>query len=188
MLALMTGACSREAPPDDGVRASAAGAGVESSEAASRERELAVAIRTALGGDWDVRYFDAAVDLNGDGRQESVVMVAGPMVCGTGGCPVMVFTPAPAGYRLVTQVSVAQPPVRVSPRISHGWRSLVVGVHGGGIMQAYGAELPFDGSSYPSNATVPPAVPAAGLEGVEVLIPEFGSYTDGKPLPAAPAN
>jgi hypothetical protein len=134
MLALMLGACSREAPPDNGARTAAAAAGAASSVAASSEGELAVAIRTALGGDWDARYFDAAVDLNGDGRQESVVMVAGPMVCGTGGCPVMVLTPAPAGYRLVTQVSVAQPPVRVSPRISHGWRSLVVSVRGGGIV------------------------------------------------------
>ena len=144
---------------------------------------LEPAIREALGGDWEAHYFDAAVDLDEDGRPEAVALVAGPRVCGTGGCPVFVFTPLADGYRLVASISVAQPPVRLSPRRSHGWRNLVVGIGGGGLA-AGNAELAFDGTSYPGNPTVPPALPAPDLEGTEVLIPEFASYRDGKPVAA----
>ena len=139
------------------------------------------AIRATLGGDGEARYFDAAVDLDGDGQPESVAYVAGPMVCGTGGCPLLVFATGAEGYRLVSSISVVQPPVRVSPRSSHGWRNLIVGIGGGGIA-AGDAELEFDGTSYASNPTVPPATAAQDLEGSEVLIPGFESYLEGKEI------
>src|SRR5690606_6954222 len=110
-------------------------------------------------------------------------LVAGPMVCGTGGCPVFVFASGPDGYRLVSRLSVVQTPIRLAPRSSQGWRNLVVGIGGGGLA-AGNAELKFDGTAYPLNPTVPPAEPVTDLEGSEVLIPEFGSYTEGKPVPA----
>ncbi len=147
--------------------------------------DVAAALREALGGDWEGRYFDAAIDLNGDGQHEVVAYPAGPMICGTGGCPLFVFTPAPDGYRLVARVSVVQPPIRVSPGSTNGWRNLVVGIGGGGI-PAGDSELKFDGSSYPPNATVEPAEPVTDLEGAEILIAQFESYLDGKPLPAGP--
>jgi hypothetical protein len=185
---LLLAACAGEAPLETSARAKPSSASAAGPAAPPADAQLAAAIRKALGGDWEARYFDAAVDLQGDGRQEAVVMVAGPMVCGTGGCPVMVFAPAPGGYRLVTQISVAHPPVQVAPRRAHGWRNLIVRVYGGGVMKAYDAELAFDGSSYPTNPTVPPALPATSLTGVELLIPEFETYRDGKPLPAEPAR
>lgn len=145
--------------------------------------ELGQAARSALDGDWEAHYFDARVDLNGDGTPEAVVYAAGPMVCGTGGCPVFVFAPGPDGYRLVSRLSVVRPPVRLSPRSSHGWRNLVVGIGGGGLA-AGNAELRFDGKAYPTNPTVAPAEPVTDLTDSEVLIPEFGSYTEGKTVPA----
>lgn len=57
---------------------------------------------------------------------------------------------------------------------------------GGG--KAGNAELEFDGTSDPSNPTVPPAAPAADLAGTQVLIPQFESYTEGQPVPAMPAD
>lgn len=146
------------------------------------DSEVGAAVRAALGGDWDARYFDATVDLDGDGQQEIVVYAAGPMICGTGGCTVFVFTPGADGLRLVSAISVAQPPVRLSPRSSHGWRNLIVGIAGGGI-PAGAVELEFDGTSYASNPTVAPAKPVVNLDDATVLIPEFGSYTEGKPVP-----
>ncbi len=160
------------APADSGVR-----------EVAAASNELGPTVRSALDGAWEAYYFDARLDLNGDGLPESVVYVAGPMVCGTGGCPVFVFAAGPGGYRLVSHLSVVQPPVRLAPRSSQGWRNLVVGVGGGGLA-AGNAELKFDGKGYPTNPTVPPAEPVTDLAGTEVLIPEFGSYTEGKPVPA----
>jgi hypothetical protein len=106
------------------------------------------------------------------------------MVCGTGGCSIFLFTPAADGYRLVSQISVARLPIRVSPRNTLGWRNLVVGIGGGGL-EAGNAELKFDGRSYPLNPTVPPAEPAPSLEGTVVLMPAFESYRDGRPVPAA---
>ena len=151
---------------------------------AATDDGLGPAIRQALGGPWEARYFEASVDLNGDGRPEVVTLVAGPRVCGTGGCPLFVFARESAGYRLIARVSVVRPPVRLSPRSSHGWRNLVVGVGGGG-MPAGDAELGFDGKRYPGNATVAPARPLPDLEGTEILIPHFQSYRNGKPVAGA---
>lgn len=134
-----------------------------------------------LGG--ELRYFDATTDLDGDGRAEIVVYVYGPMLCGTGGCDTLVFTPDASGYRLVTSITVSRPPIRVASRATNGWQNLQVHVSGGGIVEGYDAELKFDGTSYPSNPTVPPAEPAADTDGSEVLIPEFESFTDGTPVP-----
>jgi hypothetical protein len=158
-------------------------ADVAATDAIAAGDVLGQAIRAALAGDYEAHYFDAATDLNGDGTPEVIAYVAGPMVCGSGGCSVLVFATAADGYRLVSRITVAQPPVRVAPRSSRGWRNLVVGVGGGG-MAAGNAELQFDGTSYATNPTVPPAEPVADLAGSEVLIPEFASYKDGKPVPA----
>ena len=145
------------------------------------EADATAAIRETLGGDWNARYFEARVDLNGDGRDEFVALVAGPMLCGTGGCPVFVLTPQDTQYRVVSRLSVVQPPVRVSPRSSNGWRNLVVGIGGGGLPSG-NAELRYDGTSYPLNPTVAPAERTQDLAGTEILIPGFENYLDGKRL------
>ncbi len=132
----------------------------------------------------EVRYFDSATDLNGDGQPEVVVHVAGPMVCGTGGCPTLVFTPGAKGYVLVADISITRPPVQVSSRSANGWRNLLVHVSGGGIAEGYVAELQFDGTTYPANPTVPPARRAPDTIGAETLIPDFERFTDGKLVPA----
>ena len=140
----------------------------------------------ALYGEFggEVRYFDGAADLNGDGRPEIVVHVAGPTVCGTGGCPTLVFTPGTGGYVLVTTISITRPPIQLSSRSANGWRNLLVHVSGGGIVEGYVAELRFDGTTYPANPTVPPAERAPDTIGAETLIPDFESFTDGKLIPA----
>lgn len=146
--------------------------------------DIGSAIRKALEGDWEAHYFVAAVDLNGDGRKEVVAYVAGPMVCGTGGCTTFVFTPpGPEGYRLVSRISVVQTPVLVSSSSTQGWRNLVVRIGGGGIASG-NSELKFDGKSYPMNPTVLPAERVSDIAGAEVLIPEFRSYKDGTEVPA----
>ena len=130
-------------------------------------------------------YFHAATDLNGDGRDEIVAHVVGPMVCGTGGCDTLVFTASadPAGgYREVARVSVSRPPVQAAQTSVNGWRNLLVRVAGGGLAESYDAELSFDGDRYPDNPTVPPARRAADAPAAEMLIPAFESMTDGTPL------
>ena len=177
-LGLLLG-CGGKAPPAQ------APAAESSSGPQLTAADLSAAIRAAAGTDvGDARYFDAAFDLDGDGTAEQVVYLAGPMMCGTGGCPLYVFTPGADGYRLVSRLSVVQLPVRVSPRSSQGWRNLVVHVAGGGVPSA-DVELEFDGTTYPSNPTVEPARRMTDLAGTEVLIEEFDTYTEGNELVTA---
>ena len=60
-------------------------------------------------------------------------------------------------YKVLTKVSITRPPIRVLAKSSNGWRSLGVWVQGGGIQPGYEAELEFDGKTYPSNPSTPPA-------------------------------
>jgi hypothetical protein len=183
MTVLALAACGGGKQPAPAEQPATAPADTATRDVTAAHDALGQAIRAALEGAFEAHYFDAVADLNGDGTPEAIAYVAGPMVCGTGGCPVLVFATAADGYRLVSRVSVVQPPVSLAPRSSQGWRNLVVGVGGGG-MAAGNAELKFDGTSYPANPTVPPAEPVADLAGSEVLIAEFASYKDGKPVPA----
>jgi uncharacterized protein len=146
--------------------------------------EVAHAIRQAYG-DGEIGTFDAAVDLSGDGKPEIVVYVVGPMVCGTGGCNLLVFTPTQTGSRRVADISVVRPPIRASSATSSGWRNLVVHVSGGGARDA-DVELAFDGRSYPANPTVRgPRVRPAQLAGAQMLIDDFRSMDEGRLLGAA---
>ncbi len=129
----------------------------------------------------DVYIFRGATDLNDDSQDEVVVHVVSPMLCGTGGCNTLVLTPEGSGYRVVADISVTRPPIRVSPRATNGWRNLIVHVSGGGV-EAHNAELEFDGTTYPSNPTVESVKPAPDTEGAEVLIPVFETLTDGTRL------
>ncbi len=137
--------------------------------------------RLPLPDDETTRYFDAWVDLNGDGKQEVIVYIISRRSCGSGGCPTLVLANEGSSYRVVTRITITRPPIRVLPTVSHGWRNLTVQVRGGGIQEPYEAELRFDGVSYPTNpSSVQPV--ARGVSG-EILLPESANYiTNGKPL------
>ena len=130
----------------------------------------------------DVRYLDASIDLNDDGRSELVVHVVGKAACGSGGCQTLIFTPAGSGHRLVSSISVTSPPIKASSTRTAGWRNLIVRVSGGGA-KARDVELLSDGKSYTTNPTVvgPQVGPAA--PGGDLLIKEFASPNEAKPLP-----
>ena len=129
------------------------------------------------------RYLAGRADLNGDGRPELLVHVVGPMACGTGGCPTMVFTQGPDGaHTLVSTISVSRPPIRVSPRSSGGWRNLIVEVGGGGGRSGH-AELTHGGKGYQQNPTVAPARTHHGPDRAETVIGEFASFDEATPLP-----
>lgn len=147
--------------------------------------DVQAVIREQFGSpDAETRYLDRAIDLNGDGTREIVVHVVGPMACGTGGCPTMVFTPAASGYRLVSTISVTNTPIGVATTTTQGWRNLIVRVRGGG-MRARDVELRFDGRSYPSNPTVPgPRVETTTAPQAQVVIAALASFDDAKLLPS----
>jgi len=155
--------------------AAVAGAGLPADVRAAIRKEYA-------SPDTETRYVDGAVDLDADGKPEILVHVVGPIACGTGGCPTLVFTPEGAGYRLVTDISLTNPPIRASQVRTSGWRNLVVHVGGGGAKPG-DVELSFDGKTYPDNPTVAGAhVKPSAAGGAQVVIEEFASFEATKPL------
>jgi len=93
----------------------------------------------------------------------------------------LVLSSQDSDYRIISEVSITRPPIRVLNTRTNGWHDLGVVVQGGGILNAYESKLSFDGTSYPDNPTVPPAQPlkhtAAGkvvISGTEDAVPLFG--------------
>ncbi len=154
-------------------------AGVESKTNTTLERALR---EWKTEGAEDIRYIPSFADLNGDGKPEAIVYIYGATECGTGGCPTLILTPSEDGYKLVSEIVLTRPPIRVSPRKSHGWHNLVVFVAGGGIQQGYNAELEFNGKSYPDNPTVTPAKRVTDRVWGRIVIPWNISARDGIPL------
>ena len=122
------------------------------------------------------RYTVALADLDGDKRPEALVYAMATSdgggqadLCGSGGCDLYVLAVTPTGYREIADISLARPPVRVLPTTTNGWRDLGVMVAGGGITNGYEARLRFDGHSYPTNPTAPPAVHLKTMVGKVVI-------------------
>ena len=112
-------------------------------------------------------YQVAATDLDGDNIDELLVYLTSS--CGNGGCNLLILTPRGNSYRVVTNATIVKLPVRVLDTRSNGWRNLTVWVQGGGILEGYEAELPYDGDSYPSNPSMPPARKLQGTVSGEIL-------------------
>jgi hypothetical protein len=132
--------------------------------------------------DGDIRYFLKWFDLNGDDTPEAIVHVAGPQVCGTGGCDTHIFARDGNGYKLISTIGLSRPRIIASPVRSRGWRNLIVFVAGGGVLSGHYAELRFNGKTYPDNPTVKPAKRISGKPRGTVLIEDFKFYTEGKLL------
>lgn len=147
------------------------------------ERRLVAAIRQLYSEDvGEARYFLSWFDLNGDGISEAIVHVAGPYVCGTGGCDTHIFAQVRGSYELVSTIDLSRPLIVASQRRTHKWRNLIVYVAGGGILPGYYVELKFDGRGYPENPTVGPAKRVRGQPRGTVLIKRYREYTQGRPL------
>jgi hypothetical protein len=132
-----------------------------------------------LDDDKTTRYFDALIDLDGDGKKEAIVYLVGRTRCGSGGCPTLVLVRTGVSWKILKYITITRPPIRVLSSTSHGWHDISVLVSGGGILDPYEAELRFDGKGYPGNPSVPPARRLIGRVPGEVVIP---SIEGGTPL------
>jgi hypothetical protein len=126
--------------------------------------------RLSVPEDKTAGYFDAFVDLNGDGKPEAIVYITGQSWCGSGGCTLLILTPEGSSYKVVTKIPITRLPVRVLTKASNGWRNLGVWVQGGGIQPGYEAELRFDGKTYPRNPSTNAARRLVGRVTGEVVI------------------
>ena len=142
---------------------------------AASQQSLEVFLRNYLkvplpGNDQATTYDSAFVDLNGDKTQEAVVYVTGGGWCGSGGCLTLILRSVGSSYRVVGNVPITRPPIRVLQTTKNGWCDLSVWVRGGGVLPGYEAILPFNGTKYPSNPSMAPARRMRGALAGEVLI------------------
>jgi hypothetical protein len=147
-------------------------ASAEPAASAAAPADNATRARNALAeflAERDIRevpeHRDAFVDLDGDGRDDLLMLLDDPNWCGSGGCTLLVFHNQPDGFRLVTETSVTRPPIAVSNQRHSGWHDLLVNVGGGGLESGTVA-LQHDGTGYPPDPSVmailaPDAVPSA---------------------------
>jgi WD40 repeat protein len=77
------------------------------------------------GEEWTVKYAYGKSDLNGDGKPEALVYVYGPMICGSGGCSILIASPTGAGYKIVGSTNLVSTPIIVTDQTTRGWRNLV---------------------------------------------------------------
>jgi hypothetical protein len=145
----------------------------------SRDEESVRKYLQSRDNDKSTHYSLAFRDLNGDGVPEAIVYLIGKQWCGSGGCNLLVFQKSGASWKLITKMTITNPPIRMIDTKTNGWHNLGVWVQGGGIQPGYEAELRFNGRSYPKNPSVPPARRAAKSLSGQVLI---GSIENPKPL------
>ncbi len=127
----------------------------ENGQRASAEASLRASLQNYVSNRWgrpdgDTNYTAKFVDLNGDGRSEAVVLVAGQYWCGTGGCPLWVLTPRGRSWRMVTQAPIVRAPVRLLPSRSHGWSDLSAMLRVDGTQPLYEARLAVNGRLNPT--------------------------------------
>jgi heat shock protein HslJ len=130
--------------------------------------------RVGADDDGKARYVYSRVELNGDGRNEVIVYPMGSFFCGTGGCSLLILTPAAAGYDVVADIPTSRPPVLIAEERSQGWHDIVRLQSGGGGPAAF-VRHRFDGKVYQEFERLP-AEPVP--DGIEVLAGE-PTYQDG---------
>ena len=111
----------------------------------------------ASANEMTTRYSVAFVDLNDDGITEALVYLSGPEWCGSGGCSLLILRSDGPSWKVITQTTVTQLPIRVLSAKANGWHDVTVWVRGGGIQPGYEARLRFNGRKYPGNPSVLPA-------------------------------
>jgi len=117
------------------------------------------------------QYSIAFVDLRDDGTKEAIVYLSSDGWCGTGGCTMLILAPEATSYRVVTKTTITRLPVRVLATKSNGWHDISVVARINGNEPLYEAILSFDGRTYPSNPSTPPARRLKGKVPGETVIP-----------------
>ena len=130
--------------------------------------------------DKTTKYAAAAVHLSESAKDNAVIIyIMGQNWCGSGGCRMLVLEPDGNSYRVIGETTVTHLPIRVLRGMTKGKHEIGVRVQGGGIQPVYEAILPFDGKTYPSNPSMPPAKQSAEKARGIIAIP---ATAETKPL------
>ncbi len=117
----------------------------------------------------NTKYQMETIDLNDDGYDDALVLLTGPMWCGTGGCTLLIFEGLKDSARFVSDSSLVRGPITVSTSRTNGWRDLIINVAGGGAVPGKVA-LKFDGTKYPLNPSIQPRLdPNANIKGDDIF-------------------
>lgn len=65
----------------------------------------------------------ALKDLNGDGKQEVIAILAGPVTCGARDCEVVILAPTDRGYRTVFDGFASS--IALGAKAKDGWRDVI---------------------------------------------------------------
>jgi hypothetical protein len=123
-----------------------------------------------FGIDQTTRFISAIIQSDGTAKEEVVVYIYGQSWCGSGGCRLWILEPGGATFKIIGQMTIVRPPIRVLRTKSHGHYDIGVWVQGGGIQPGYEALMRFDGKSYPNNPSVPPSQHLTGNVAGKVII------------------
>ncbi|WP_271438437.1 hypothetical protein [Pontixanthobacter luteolus] len=137
--------------------------------AADTDRLVEAFLRSEYPDTATVLYSYGRADLDGVGDDEYLVYAGGPMMCGSGGCNLLVLKTADDGFTKIGSLTVSQLPVGVLSTSTNGMKDLGVSVYGGGQEPGI-MKVPFDGAKYASNPTVEPATKVGSID--LVIIPE----------------
>lgn len=139
--------------------------------------ERAIARVYDLNSNDDVRYYYNRLDLNGDGRLETIVFLTGPKLCGSGGCSAVIFKQENSQYEKLSEFTLVNTPIIISNKKTNGYKDIIMQVSGGGIEPFY-AHLRYDGVTYPSNPSLAPPLPRdARVSGIAVISDDLNENT-----------
>lgn len=135
------------------------------------EEQLAVAL-AEFTEQANLEYQHALVDLNHDGVEDALVLLAGSDWCDSEGCTLLVLKGQVLGqaaerpsFEVISRSAVTRTPIRIGKSESEGWQSLIV--HSDGSEKL----LQFDGNRYPPNPSLQSSATPQQLDGANILLP-----------------
>lgn len=129
--------------------------------------------------DGAINYYYQKLDINGDGKTETLAYVYGSMVSGTGGDNLYIFDEKDGKYTLKTHISTVQKPILVAKNKSNDWNDLIIPVYGGGIEGFY-SHIKHSDTNYPTSPSVENELSdRADLSNSIAIFPEIWDFDKG---------
>lgn len=102
----------------------------------------------------EATYTAVFADLDGDGRDEALVMPHASMFCGSGGCALYIYTSDAASWRQIEELTIVGARVHLLATRTRGWRDLAVHLRSGGMDLPRQMRVRFDGRGYAATSSL----------------------------------
>ena len=122
----------------------------------------------SFADDPNAGYRYVLADLNADGIADALVLMRDHYWCGSGGCTMLIFEGTAEGFRFISRSTITREPIYLSQETSHGWRTLIVSVGGGGGKSGESV-MRFNGREYPLNPSMQLQATAKEMGGARPL-------------------